>query len=54
MRLSQEIRGPLMSYYQREFDVFQKGRPSESFLEAIIDGTLPVGLHELPGFEDRP
>ena len=54
LRLSQEIRGPLMSYYQREFDVFQKGRPSESFLEAIIDGTLPVGLHELPGFEDRP
>ena len=54
LRLSQEIRGPLMSYYQREFDVFQEGRPAESFLEAIIDGTVPDGFNELPGFEDRP
>ena len=54
LRLSQEIRGPLMSYYQREFDIFQEGRPAESFLEAIIDGTVPDGFNELPGFEDRP
>ena len=54
LRLSREIRGPLMSYYQREFDVFQEGRPAESFLEAIIDGTVPDGFNELPGFEDRP
>ncbi|MCH7736186.1 MAG: hypothetical protein IH872_02175 [Chloroflexi bacterium] len=53
-RLSQQIGGPLMSYYQREFDGFQEGRPTESFLEAIIDGTAPDGFNELPGFEDRP
>ena len=53
-RLSQEIRGPLMSFYQREFDVFQEGRSAESFLEAIIDGTAPDGFNELPGFEDKP
>ena len=53
-RLSQEIVGTVTSFFQREFDIFQEGRPAESLLEAIIDGTAPVGFTELPGFEDRP
>jgi len=53
-RLSQEIVGTVTSYYQREFGIFQEGRPAESLLEAIIDGTAPDGFTELPGFEGRP
>ena len=53
-RLSQEIVGTVTSYYQREFGIFQEGRPAESLLEAIIDGTALDGFTELPGFEGRP
>ena len=53
VRLGEFYGGAMMSSLQREFLIFQAGRPGEPFLDAIVAGIAPDGFSGLPGFEDR-